>query len=378
MIAARRLPESLSDDQLRIQAYLALEDTSNDAPISRVVVPGDRVVLACNPAAPGVRTILGVASDLLIKANVESVTWLFPPTEGEAFPAPDGVQVVHHDPSDRESLAYLAATRSGTRVYLNKVLTDADCVIPIGRLSASREGGDRGPWNEIYPQFGDDGQARTGPPSGPDADSEEVAWLLGTIYQIGWLPGRRGVARVVAGISPEFQAEAARLIGSDGRLEADARADLVVAGLGVGTGPLGWDGFVAGLESAMNLVQRAGKIVALGRVDAPLTPALELLASARSPREAKRALSRAETSPADRELALRLLEILDWADVYASGLPGSLGPDDLGMIRLDRPSEAARLASRAHSVTLLSAADLFRAAVLGEGPAARSSPTSQD
>ena len=48
---------------------------------------------------------------------------------------PAGVTFRTHDPDDRANLAYLATTAGGRRVYLDRDLTDADFVLPVGRLA---------------------------------------------------------------------------------------------------------------------------------------------------------------------------------------------------------------------------------------------------
>ena len=47
------------------------------------------------------------------------------------------------------------ATEAGRRIYLNRLLADADCVIPIGRLGYDAGGGFLGPWSVIEPGLGD-------------------------------------------------------------------------------------------------------------------------------------------------------------------------------------------------------------------------------
>ncbi len=66
------------------------------------------------------------------------------------FQAP---QLVVHDPRDRSQLAYLAATKEGRRIYLNRLLTDADVVIPVGRLGYDPIMGHRGPVERSFPRF---------------------------------------------------------------------------------------------------------------------------------------------------------------------------------------------------------------------------------
>ncbi len=60
-----------------------------------------------------------------------------------------------HDPDDRAQIAYLASTKEGRRVYLNRLLTDADVVVPVGRLGYDPILGFRGPWSLLFPGLSD-------------------------------------------------------------------------------------------------------------------------------------------------------------------------------------------------------------------------------
>ena len=46
---------------------------------------------------------------------------------------------------------YLAATKEGRRIYLNRSVIDADVVIPVGRIGFHPIMGYRGPWSVIFP-----------------------------------------------------------------------------------------------------------------------------------------------------------------------------------------------------------------------------------
>ncbi len=68
---------------------------------------------------------------------------------------PDGCELATHDAGDRVGLAYLAATQGGRRIYLNRLLTDANVVIPVGRLGFAPIMGYRGPWSLLFPELSD-------------------------------------------------------------------------------------------------------------------------------------------------------------------------------------------------------------------------------
>ncbi len=69
----------------------------------------------------GARRVLGVIARVMETAGVtpDLITVL---TEPEGM-IPKGVDYVIHDPDDRNQIAYLSATTSGRRVYLNRRIT---------------------------------------------------------------------------------------------------------------------------------------------------------------------------------------------------------------------------------------------------------------
>src|SRR5271166_4086424 len=148
-------PRSESADLIRT----ALEAPRDFPPLRQTVVPGDRVAVAFDPTIPEAGTLLGVLSEILQQAGAdpESLTVVLPAggrVELESS-LPPGASVVVHDPDDRTVLAYLATTKQGRRVYLNRHLTDADLVVPIGRIGFDPILGYAGPWSLLFPGLSD-------------------------------------------------------------------------------------------------------------------------------------------------------------------------------------------------------------------------------
>ena len=115
-----------------------LENPRNFPPLRQAVVPGDRVVIAWDPTIGEAGPVLETLAELFKAAGVEDgdLTVLTPPRGRENLVEVllQGTKVIVHDPDDRSQLAYLATTKQGRRVYLNRLLTDADLVVPVGRL----------------------------------------------------------------------------------------------------------------------------------------------------------------------------------------------------------------------------------------------------
>src|SRR5262249_49492023 len=129
----------------------------NFPPFRQMVVPGDRVAIALDASLAGVGPILQVLDEVLRQAGVDAndVTVVTTP-EGDADLAgdlPQGMVLEVHNSGDSKQLAYLATTKEGRRIYLNRRLTDADVVIPVGRLGYDPMLGYRGPWSVIFPNL---------------------------------------------------------------------------------------------------------------------------------------------------------------------------------------------------------------------------------
>src|SRR5690606_33190636 len=107
------------------------------------------------------------------------------------------------------ALGYLASTKAGRRIYLNRALTEADVVVPVGALGFDPVLGYRGPWSTLFPGLSNaetqQAERRSAAGSGRRGsvleESAEVSWLLGSLFHVGVLPGvgGSGAAGVIAG-----------------------------------------------------------------------------------------------------------------------------------------------------------------------------------
>ena len=208
-------PQGLPREQVAEAVRTILEHPLEFPPFRQMVVPGDRVAIALDASLGDVGPVLRVLDELLRRSGVEAgdVTVVATPggrgSLGEELPP--GVAYEVHDPRDSRRLAYLATTEEGRRIYLNRNLTDADVVVPVGRLGYDPILGYRGPWSVVFPELSDEQTAAAyrhrltvDPPDlvtpRPRLDEPfEVSWLLGTQFHVGLVPGTSGHAEIVAG-----------------------------------------------------------------------------------------------------------------------------------------------------------------------------------
>jgi hypothetical protein len=359
----------------------ALENPRQYPPLRQAVVPGDRVVIALDIEVPEIRGVLAAVCETLQQAGVEAgaITVLASAgaPEGLAGALPGGVALAVHDPDDRTQMAYLAATSDGRRIYLNRLSTDADVVVPVGRLGFDAVLGYRGPWGLLFPGLSDQETARSFRASSttewPDRErprpiltvSTEVSWLLGSQYHLGVVAGTSGPAEIIAGLDSAVLAEGTRAVDRAWTFEAESRAELVVVGIGRPGVPTRLEDLAGGLATAARLVERGGKIVALSRARGTPGPALRHVLEVEDPRLGPAVLRGHETAP-DYTIAQQMARAMAWADIY---LLSSLDPEHVessSLIVLDRPEEVRRLVAVSRSCIFLSQAELARARVTGE------------
>ncbi|WP_435016570.1 lactate racemase domain-containing protein [Tundrisphaera sp. TA3] len=368
--------EGLAAPDLADATRSAIERPIDFPPMASAIVPGDHVAIPVDPAMPGLATVLDVLVEAARSAGAEDVTVVATGPGPQVGPT-EGVNWVVHDPDDRNGIAYLASTKEGHRVYLNRILTDADIVVALGPMGYDPALGYSGPWSTLYPGLSDrDTQARfrslavDDPPDRDRprpgfAESVEVSWLLGSQFQVGVVAGTAGPIAVVAGLDASVRERGPEAVDAAWSRPFPDRADLVVVGIGTPDRPSTIDDLTLGLAAASRSVRRGGKIVALARVDDEPGVAIRRMAAADDSRAATASLRGLEKEP-DYLAARRIASAVAWADVYLhSNLDADL-VDDLGLIAVDRREDARKLADRSPSSIFIGQAERARVVIQDE------------
>jgi len=195
--------------------------------LAKCVTPSDQIVVALEEGVPNGDLVAAAVLEYLIDAGVapDGISVLRSAGDAERRannPLPHlagglqhRIRLIDHDSKSRRALAFLATTRSGAPIWLNRALTDADMVVPIGCVHGRAVPGHFGLHGAIYPTFADaETQARFRSPrtlgsrgrhrrSFVDA-VEEVGWLLGIAFTVQIVPGAcDAVQQVVAGLPGE-------------------------------------------------------------------------------------------------------------------------------------------------------------------------------
>ena len=316
LVTAWRGPAGVAASEVPGLVLHALENPVGYPPLRQAVVPGDRVVIALGADVPEAPSVLAAVCRVLESAGIDrdSITVLTDPDAPADFARsmPPGVNTVRHDPDDRPQLAYLASTAEDRRVYLNRLLTDADFVLPVGGLGYDPVLGYRGPWGAIFPDLSDTETQRSYRAGASDAtpdrlhprpllkESAEVSWLLGSQFQLAMVAGVSGVVAAVAGLGATVLEHGAGVVDDAWGVRAESRAELVVAGVGRPGEPTSIDDVARGWRRPPGWCSGAARSSSF-RGRGEFGPALRRLVAAddppRRPGRAPRATRRTTTTP---------------------------------------------------------------------------------
>lgn len=353
----------------------ALDEPLEYPSLARSTTPGDRVVLALDQRVPQAAEVAAAVIQALVAAGVDPDGISVLRTQADAgagagdpsrlLPQPlrERITLLVHDPTDRGRLAYLAATKAGDPILLNRAVHEADLVLPIGCLRGEAAAGYFGIHGAIYPNFSDQKTAeRFRSPGSLDADGsyrrelvgevDEVAWLLGINFTIQLVPaGGFSILHVLAGQSEAVRQRSRQLYQAAWGWPVPRPASLVVAAIEGDSSQQTWQDFGRALDAAASLVEDGGSIaVCCELAEAPGT-AMQRMVGTHSRQAALRRIRKER--PPDALPAAQLARALDRGKVYLlSRLDASL-VDALDMIYVEAPDELARLARQHKSCILL-------------------------
>lgn len=354
----------------------ALAEPLDYPTLARSTMPSDHVVVALERGVPRAAEVVAAVVRGLVDAGVhaDGVTVLRTAADAAAeigdpvprLPARIGrrIRLLTHDPNARHSLAYLAAGRDGTPILLNRTLTDADVVVPIGCIQARTEGGYAGIASHVFPSFSDYrtlSRFRAGEihflrieqRRKLTEEVRQVGWLLGLTFAIQVVPGPGDrILHVLAGETSAVLRRARALYRAAWQCSVPRRARLVIATIEGGAAQQTWSSVGRAVAAAHALVEDGGAIAVCCELDRAPGPAVEQLAKAESRHEAMRLIRKAP--PDDALAAMQIAQALDHAKIYLlSRLEHSL-VEDLQIAPLAGTDELRRLTRRYASCIVLS------------------------
>ena len=363
----------------------ALADPLDFPPLAKGTTPGDRVVVTLGHDVPRAAQVVGAAVEYLVQGGVQpdGISVLQSQCDVEAgttdvcrlLPAKwrDRITRSIHDPTDRGRLAYLAATDAGEPILLNRAITDADVVLPIGAMNRRKEAGCFGIHSTVFPAFSDQralarfrsrGALETDGPRKKRLvdEANQVGWLLGVTFTIQVIPGPGDtILHVVAGEVGAVARRCHALYREAWGCAVPRRASLVVAAIQGGPVQQTWHNFGQALAAAAPLVEDGGAIAVCSDIVAAPGPGIQRLAGSRSRGAALRTVVHERLE--DALQALQLVQTLKRARVYLlSGLDREM-LEELDIAPIGGPAELARLAARHPSCIVLANAPLAMVSV---------------
>lgn len=345
---------------------LALEQPTRFPALRRALTPDDHVTIVIDDTLPRHPQLLEPILEHLEQGGVtrESVKLLFASaaTAERWRELPAGVKHEVHDAADRNHLSYLATSKGGRRIYLNRSVVDADQAVVLCRRGYDPLLGYSGAAGALYPAFSD--EATIAELSGrlsldvPGADrwplhkeAAEVAWLLGAPFFVQAVEGLGDeIAHVVTGVVDSGE-DGERLLDARWRASVPHSVDTVLAAVSGDPAQLDFGALARALACAARIVKPQGRIVLLAPATTPLGAAAEIVRSADNPEAALAALI--EHPPHDAAAVFQWASAAQQASLFLlSGWDEDV-TEELFATPLTNAGQAQRLIAAAESCAIL-------------------------
>jgi nickel-dependent lactate racemase len=344
----------------------ALESPLGFPPLRRALTPDDHVAVVLDEYFLRLPELLPPVLEHLAKAHVApgAITLLCPPTI-DARAGSDAlvavfphVRIEVHNPSDRQQLSYLATTRRGRRIYLNRTAVDADQLLVLARRSYDPLLGYSGPEGSLFPALSDEAtlkemgshlslQVPGTKPWPVRQEAAEVAWLLGAPFMVQLIEGAGdSVAQVLGGLA-ETGDEGVRLLNARWQLSVDSLADTVIASVSGNGVQQTFAALAEALACAARVVKPQGRIVLLSSAAPSLGAGAELLREADDAEEALKRIRR--SAPADMAAAFQWASAAKRANLYVLSKLSGEAVEELFATPLDEAAQVQRLVNSAES-----------------------------
>ncbi|GBD37361.1 hypothetical protein HRbin36_02492 [bacterium HR36] len=274
---------------VRAAVRQALESPLDFPPLRQALVPDDRLAIVISENYRRLPDLLVPLLEYLEKAglSVAKTKLVCPPRLPGVSPPPwreelprafASLEVEEHDPKNRGRLCYLANTKAGRRLYLNRTLVEADQVLVVGPAHYDPVLGCGGGFGDLFPGMADEETRRdfvrrpAEEPPGEEAnpalrEAAEVGWLLGVPFWLAAVPGRGDEVRdIFAGPLESVFPYARRSLEAAHAYRYPWRAEVVVTAISGDPRWHSFDDLTRALAAASRLVQHGGKIVALAEI----------------------------------------------------------------------------------------------------------------
>lgn len=347
----------------------ALEAPVGFEPLRRALTPDDHITVVLDPDLPHAADLLAGVLDHLGTAGIgpAAVTVLTTPGSrqdwiDELADEYADVRAETHDPADKAKLAYLASTRAGRRVYLNRTLVEGDFIVLLTGRRYDPVSGYAGAESAVFPalaeeevQAGLKGQLSSEPPTAepwePRAEAAEIAWLLGTPFLVQVIEGTDdSVQDVVAGLL-DSGAEGIRRQDNRWRGSVADQPGTVIASISGDPSRQTFLDLAKAAACAARVVRKGGRVAILTEAAPALGEGAELLRTLDSPKGAYKRLAAAR--PDDWAAAYLWAFAAKQASLFLeSGYPDEVA-EELFTTPIHTVAEVQRLVDAADSVLVV-------------------------
>lgn len=280
---------------------LALSQPLDFASIDKMIVAGDTVALAVDPAIPSLPRVVGAIAQWLVEHGTtpESLQIILPGSQQQVDSLVEQlkssglatVTVVRHDVDDVNGVSYVAADEDAQPIYLSRALVDADVVIPISCARSSDAIDYLGAFS-IFPLFSNRdirGQLYSYARLSNESQhqhlidrSNQAAWWLGVMVAIQILPTENNqVAGVMCGLLDTVDNSSQSSLNA--LMQETTESDLVIAT--VDSPDQNWADLARALHTAVRYCTPGGSIVLCTQLHEAVGPALKRLRDGQSSRE---------------------------------------------------------------------------------------------
>ncbi len=304
----------------------ALEHPFAYPALRQALTPDDHLVLVVDETLSHLGATMAAILEHVVSTGISpaNVTLLCTPLPGSKQAWVDNLpeefqdaRLEIHDPDDRKRLAYLATTRGGKRLYMNRTLVEADQVLVLSARRYDVLLGYGGAAGAVYPNLSD-AETRAAMNerwnlAAPDAEpwptrteAMETAWLLGAPFFVQIIEGTGDDWTAVIAGADAASTEAERLLNLRWRRTIAQPADLVIAGVSGDPARHTFADLANAAECAARVVRPDGRIVLLTQGIPEFNAATTFLTEMAEP---QRALKRLHKEP-----SLDMTAALQWAD----------------------------------------------------------------
>ncbi|MCC9609478.1 lactate racemase domain-containing protein [Blastopirellula sp. JC732] len=370
---------------VRSEVETALTNPPQFPGLAEATVPGDLIAFAIGRHIPNVADIIAAILDVTARAEMaDRRTAIVLPHDAAdhlqaAVTAMIGertdVTLERHDPDDRNKLAFIGASKENRPIMVNRILSDADMVIPVGlaRLDSSLDY--FGPYEAVFPTFTDrETMQRLSAPTFVEqpvlrkrraGEATEAGHLLGVLFGIVVeANGPESISAIRAGAIDLISAQIQDELAKTWRYQPAKRAALTIVAISGGQEQQTWANFARSLAVASNAADDNGAILVCSELTTFPSPTMMQLAEHDDLDEQRRRIRRERT--ADAAAALQLATTLDRNKVYLiSNLPEGI-VDELNMSPVANLEEARKVCEYYESCTFIAHGQLAEVAVEGE------------